>query len=1065
MTLFDLARKNIQGNFRSYFVYFFSMFVSTVIFYIFVSLQNSTEIIRSIESSESMKSIFFIASIVLILFVSVFILYSNQFFTRKRKQEVGLYALLGLPNQTIGKLLFYENLLIGTIVLVLAVMVGTLLSKLFSMMLARLLGVNVDISISISFPAVASTVIVFMIIILITSLQAYRLIYRFRLIELFRAEQEGESESRASIISACAAVLILSISYEIGLREFTNTEQILTNLGMMTVGIILGTGLMFSSFVIFMLRLMKGRKQHYFKGMNLVITSNLVYRMRGNARTFTIISILSALALCAFSFGLSTYHTYEHSARLAAPFSYMFVSQDEAFNKQVDDIIKRDAEHPVTAQVEISVVQLNGYSSNNEIISNKQLANNEQPIKVISMSGYNQAAEALGIPQVNVTESDQAIAIRPMFTEHEWADYDYETISLQLSSQQLTLAYTDMTIERIVNWSYPDNMIVVADELYKFVERQSTPVNYIGYAVEEQKTTKKTSDTLADIATPESKMSSYYAEYRVGIENAGLNVFILGFLGLVFLLALGSVLYFKQLTEATGDISRYDILKKIGVSNKEIRTSIIKQNAVVFMLPLLVGIVHYVVIFTWMRRLFGGLGGISLLEPILICISIFLVIYMFYFILTIGSVSKLLIGEALHSSRLALLGIVAGILILVGFLVWLAPEPLKEAEDRGTSDVHFDLPKPKGNYVIGVTELHLVDTERIDPWVNQLQRELMISIWYPAEKESEQRAAYMHEGAAMHYDEEEIPSIGLDPGTIDLSGIDTHAWLDAPAVAKKGGWPVIFFSPGGTVPRSFGTILVQELASQGYVVITIDHTHESSVVEFPDGRIVKGTLPEINAETVLKMIEVRVDDVRFALDQLEEMRTGSNIDAEQKGLPQGLPETLDLSKVGIYGHSAGGATAAQTMYEDDRFDAGIDMDGTLGHMPNHPLPVAQHGLDRPFMLLNSGINDEGKVDSHLTAEDRGMFWSRTSGWKFDLSIPNGAHFTFTDYQYLLPQIAMKLSLSRQVIHQSIGPVDPQRALDAQREYVSAFFDYHLKSISQPLLESSNSSYAEVKIIK
>lgn len=220
-----------------------------------------------------------------------------------------------------------------------------------------------------------------------------------------------------------------------------------------------------------------------------------------------------------------------------------------------------------------------------------------------------------------------------MFTEHEWADYDGETISLQLSSQQLTLAYTDMTIERIVNWSYPDNMIVVADELYKFVERQSTPVNYIGYAVEEQKTTKKTSDTLANIATPESKMSSYYAEYRVGIENAGLNVFILGFLGLVFLLALGSVLYFKQLTEATGDISRYDILKKIGVSKKEIRTSIIKQNAVVFMLPLLVGIVHFVVIFIWMRRLFGGLGGISLLEPILICISIFLVIYMFYFIL------------------------------------------------------------------------------------------------------------------------------------------------------------------------------------------------------------------------------------------------------------------------------------------------------------------------------------------------------------------------------------------------------------------------------------------------
>ncbi len=1063
MTLFDLAKKNIRGNFRHYFVYFISMFISVVIFYIFASLQYSTEIMNAIESSNSMKSTFFIASIVLILFVSVFILYSNQFFSRKRKKEVGLYALLGLPKRTIGRLLFYENLLIGLIVLALAIGAGSLLSKLFTMILARLLGISVDIGMSISFPAVISTIIVFMMIILITSVQAYRLIYRFRLIELFRAEQEGEREPRASILSAFAAILILSISYGFGLREFANNEQILTNLGVMSVGIIAGTGLLFSSLIIFVLRLAKRRKRYYYKGLNLVITSNLVYRMKGNARTFGIISILSALALCAFSFGLSTYHTYEHSTRLIAPFSYMFVSQDEAFNKQVDHLIRSDMAHPVAEQVTIPVIHLNGHSSSDEIISKKQMASNERPIKVTSVSGYNRAAEALSIPRLDVTEPGRAIAIRPMYTEHEWSDYDGETITLELPSRPLTLAFTDMTIERIVNWSYPDIMVVVADETYRAIERQSPSVDYIGYTVEGQKTTRATSNALAAMATPESKLTSYYAEYRVGIESAALNVFILGFLGLVFLLATGSVLYFKQLTEAAGDQARYDVLRRIGVSNNEISGSIFKQNAMIFMLPLLVGVVHYIVVFSWLRRLFGGLGGISLLEPVLVCISVFMMIYMVYFVLTVGSVSKILIGETPRWVRLSVLVITSVAIILVGIFVWLAPIPQEEEIAKGPS-VQLHIPAPMGKYPVGVTELHLMDKDRMDPWVNEGPRELMISIWYPAEEESGQKAMYMREGAAKHYDQAELPSIGLTPGTVNLADIDTHAWLEAPAADNEGGWPVIIFSPGGSIPRSFGTILVQEMASRGYVVITLDHTHEASVVEFADGRVVTEALPAFSAETVLKMIDVRVDDVRFVLDQLIEMRAGSNPDAGKKLLPQGLAAGLNLSKVGIYGHSAGGATAAQTMYEDERIDAGIDMDGTMGHMPNHPLPVAQHGLDRPFMLLNSGFNDEGEVDSHLTAEDRAMFWNHTSGWKMDVTIPNGAHFTFTDYQSLLPQLASKVSLSRLAVQQSIGTADSEQSLDAQREYVAAFFDYHLKGIPQPLLETTDSPYTEVNVI-
>ena len=174
---------------------------------------------------------------------------------------------------------------------------------------------------------------------------------------------------------------------------------------------------------------------------------------------------------------------------------------------------------------------------------------------------------------------------------------------------------------------------------------------------------------------------------------------------------------------------------------------------------------------------------------------------------------------------------------------------------------------------------------------------------------------------------------------------------------------------------------------------------------------------------------------------------------------------MGFDKIGVFGHSGGGATSAQVMYEDDRIDAGINMDGTMGHMPDNPLPVAEHGLDRPFMLMNSGYNDEGEIDSHLTAKDRHMFWQHSSGWKLDLTIPTGGHFTFTDYQALLPQLQEKLSLSPRVIQQSIGTADPERMIAAQRHYIASFFDLHLKEVQQPLLLSPSEDYPEVQFVE
>jgi len=1065
VTLFDIVKKNIRGNFKSYLVYFMSMLISVVIYYTFVSLQYSTEIAKSIEASQSMQSIFMVASIILILFEAVFILYSNNFFARKRKKEVGLYSLLGLRKKDVGKMMFYENLIMGAIVLVVGIAVGTFLSKLFTMILLKLLGTTVDVGMTFSLSAVANTVIMFAIIILFTSIQGYRLIYKFKLIELFRAECEGEHEPKASVISAILAVLCLVIGYWFAFQNFSNNKEIITNLGVMLGGIIIGTALLFSSLVIFLLKMAKRNKGSYYKGMNLVGISNLVYRIKGNSRTLCVISLLNALALCSVSVGFGLYYGFDKTARLTAPFSYMYIAQDKTFNKTVDSIIRADKEHPVSLQMEIHVIKCKGEASSSDILSGRDIKADENPIKVVSISQYNLVAQALKFPMIDDLDDGKAIAIRPMYTNKKSADYEGESITLKLPKEDITFAFAGMTIERIINWSFPDIMIVINDNDYKKVQTQVSPITYVGYSVQNQKTTKKTADKLATIKTSQSKVSTYYSVYRLGIEEASFNVFILGFLAIVFMMATGSILYFKQLTEAHADKARYKILAKIGVNKKEIYLSILMQNAFIFVLPFMVGLAHYIVILNLLKKMFSGMAGVNLTLPILVCVSAFTLIYAVYYIITVNSINKAVIGESAPMIKFATVVIGVCVLVLFGMLIWFASLPPKEENYVGEK-IYLDLPKPTGQYLVGTTELHLRDENRVDPWVSDMKRELMISIWYPAEQESNKKAHYMQPGAAKHYDENTISKIGLDPGRINLVAIGTNAWLDAPVAFSQDGWPIILYSPGASVPRNFGTVLVEELASRGYVVVTVDHTYDASAVEFPDGRVLTEKLPENNAEVVLKMLDTRVKDMRYILDMLESIKAGSNPDYEQRELPMGLAKALNLSKIGIFGHSAGGATAAQTMYDDNRIDAGIDMDGSLGYVPDHLLPVAHHGLDRPFMLMNSGYYKNGnEPDSHLTAPDRKSFWQNSNGWKLDLSVPKGMHYTFTDYQFLLPMLDEKLSIPPQVIQNLLGTTDPNQMLDEQRNYISAFFDLHLKGIEQPLLLSPSKLYPEVEFVR
>ncbi|MFE0376098.1 alpha/beta hydrolase family protein [Streptomyces inhibens] len=379
------------------------------------------------------------------------------------------------------------------------------------------------------------------------------------------------------------------------------------------------------------------------------------------------------------------------------------------------------------------------------------------------------------------------------------------------------------------------------------------------------------------------------------------------------------------------------------------------------------------------------------------------------------------------------------------------------AQARTTGDVTVRLPAPTGPHRIGLTTLYLVDGSRPDPWVPEIPvREVMVSVFYPARTVRDHPLApQMTEGAAGLFPQID-PAFheGMPASGVNWAATMTHAHTGAPAQAVRR--PVLLYSPGGGDPRTLGTGVAEELASRGYVVVTIDHPGDTSEVEFPTTTAYRKEPfrttvfrddPRTDPQRFRTVIDTRIADTRFVLDQLEVLAAGRNPDAAGRPLPADLGRALDLRRVGVYGHSAGGTTAAETLYEDRRIDAAINLEGFLDHPPETPgqeaklFPVAQYGVDRPLLLLGTdGFSYKQELErswSAMLAHSRGCTRRR--------QLDNATHWVFTDYAAIAPQLQAAGLMTAGNRIKLVGAIDPAESVPAVRHYVHAFFARHLPS--------------------
>ncbi|WP_419890081.1 alpha/beta hydrolase family protein [Paenibacillus xylanexedens] len=361
----------------------------------------------------------------------------------------------------------------------------------------------------------------------------------------------------------------------------------------------------------------------------------------------------------------------------------------------------------------------------------------------------------------------------------------------------------------------------------------------------------------------------------------------------------------------------------------------------------------------------------------------------------------------------------------------------------------FTMPEPTGTYTIGTFSQHLVDESREETKTLEAgdKRELMINVWYPVDRKSAQGLPLEHYPSELG---EAISLVFGIPSQVFsyLDTIPTHVVQGAEMSAVQSKYPVLLFSPGIRSARFQSMTMIEELVSHGYIVVGIDHPYTSAQVTFPDGRAVSyqadpefatsGELYQYN----IKGIGIRAEDASFVLDTLTQWNSHD---------PNQLLEgKLDLDHVGIMGHSYGGATTAEALAQDDRFKAGLSLEGGFWG------EVSTTALKQPFMYVMSGGTAKS-LDPDATAKDKVFYpefepdldrvMSNSLDDTYYLTVENFFHQSFTDISLISPKLFAR-------------GITPEHNVDITRSYALAFFDRYLKGEEQPLLQGSSVQFPE-----
>ncbi|KAJ6088100.1 hypothetical protein N7499_004282 [Penicillium canescens] len=351
----------------------------------------------------------------------------------------------------------------------------------------------------------------------------------------------------------------------------------------------------------------------------------------------------------------------------------------------------------------------------------------------------------------------------------------------------------------------------------------------------------------------------------------------------------------------------------------------------------------------------------------------------------------------------------------------------------------IQLPKPSGQYNVSVTSTKLVDDSRIDPFSpDNSERALMVSSFAPMICDNTEYVQYMQPAVAVANDAQ-FASIGIQKGTFESFQIQSCS--ESHPIIRN--FPLMIFSPGLGISRLLYQATLQDVASHGYVVVSVDHPYDTNMVEFPDGKVIKGEPEKIasNPDLMRQAFETRVADLGFVLDELQK--------PDQHVVPRSLSGKINFDHISAAGHSFGGAATAQAMYNNPQYAGGINLDGVMFGS------VVSEGFNQPFL----------EFSSTTTSQERNNTWteflSSLAGWKRELLLKDSKHDTFTDLPLLFDNVpnAEQIRSKAQTL---IGSLAGERVRTIISSYVGTTVEFYASGQQQPLLNGPSNKYPEVE---
>lgn len=625
-----LAVTNLKNNRKTYVPYIFTGVLTVMMFYIIDALSRGKGI-----TQDTLKICLQYATGVIVVFAVIFLFYTNSFLIKRRKKEIGVYNILGMGKRHIARMMAVETILTAGISILGGLVFGIIFGKLMYLLLLKILHNSVDMQFSVNGTAIVQTVILFAGIFLLTYLYNILQIQLVNPVELLHGGNQGEKEPKSRWLLVIVGVAALGNGYWIALTTEAPLEALL-KFFVAVVCVIIGTYALFIAGSIVVLKILRKNKAYYYNPKHFTSVSGMIYRMKQNGAGLANICVLSTMVLVMVSTTVSLYAGMEDILDSRFPRDVSIVCNEADTNKEetLQRLIKEQCEK---AGVKITDRVRYRYGSMNAVLKGNNLEKVEQYypdnhfyyVEMITQEEYNRIEKKnvslkeqeiltyttngkCGKKQINIAGQNYQVKkeLSEMTSQPKSTAEMYKTLYIVFANAE--------QIERIESFSYADKFNLKGDD-----GKQKEALEQIQNEFYEK---------FPD-GTMESRMlsrSSFYELYG--------GLFFIGiYLGSMFIMATVLIIYYKQISEGYDDRERYQIMRKVGMSKKEVKRSIRSQVLSVFFLPLVVAVIHVAVAFKVMTKILGvlNLTNVSLFAVCtIITIAVFAVFYIIVYSIT-----------------------------------------------------------------------------------------------------------------------------------------------------------------------------------------------------------------------------------------------------------------------------------------------------------------------------------------------------------------------------------------------------------------------------------------------